>query len=298
MSVADLRILGPLELRGPAGSAGLGGDKPRRVLGALALRANEVVPADRLIDLAWGGSPPRSAHANLLTYLSSLRRVLRPCAGLSLEARPPGYRLLGDAGSLDWLRFLDLARAAREVDPGDPGKAGLLLREALGLWRGPVLADVADGLAPLQPRIAALEEARLSAQVRCIEADLRAGRHAEVLGELAELTRDHPLHEQLRGQHMLALYRCGRQADALAVFHQLREHLADELGVDPEPCLGRLYEAILRADPRLDHAPAPDTTPSAAQARPVTPPRQRALAIRGDGGDLAGQAETLLGLGV
>jgi len=256
VSVTELRILGPLELQGPTGRVGLGGDKPRRLLGALALHANKVVSADRLIDLAWGDSPPRSAHANLLTYLSSLRRALRSCAGLSIQARPPGYCLLGDSESLDWLRFLDLAGAAREVDPGDPGKAGLFLREALDLWRGPVLADVADRLTLLQPRIAALEEARLSAQVRCIEADLLAGRHAEVLGELAELTRDHPLHEQLRRQQMLALYRCGRQADALAVFHQLREHLADELGVDPGPGLGSLYEAILRADPQLDHESA------------------------------------------
>jgi DNA-binding SARP family transcriptional activator len=277
VGVAELRILGPLELRGPTGSAGLGGDKPRRLLGALALHASEVVTADRLVDLAWGESPPRSAHANLLTYLSSLRRALRPCAGLSIEARPPGYRLLGDAQSLDWLRFLDLADAARQAHPADPGKAGLLLREALGLWRGPVLADVADRLTPLQPRIAALEEARLSAQVLCVEADLLAGRHAEVLGELAELTGGHPLHEQLRGQHMLALYRCGRPADALAVFHQLREQLRDELGVDPGPGLGRLYEAILRADPQLDHATAPGVPEAAAPAsgaRPVMPPRQ------------------------
>lgn len=280
--MAELRILGPLELRGPTGNARLGGDKPRRLLGALALHAGEVVPVDRLIDLAWGDSPPRSARANLLTYLSSLRRALRPYAGLSIEARPPGYRLLGDSESLDWMRFLELADAAREVYPGDPGKAGLLLREALGLWRGPVLADVADGLTALQPRIAALAEARLSAQVLCLDADLLTGRHAEVLGELAELTRDHPLHEQLRGQHMLALYRCGRQAEALALFHQLREHLADELGVDPGPDLSRLYEAILRADPQLTQAPAVgvldasvlivlDSAAGRAQVRPLLP---------------------------
>lgn len=256
MSVAELRILGPLELRRPAGGVGLGGDKPRRLLGALALHVGEVIPADRLIDIAWGDSPPRSAHANLLTYLSSLRRALRPCAGLCIEARPPGYRLLGDSGSIDWLRFLALTDASRQVFPADPGKAAVLLREALVLWRGPVLADVADRLTLPQPRIAALEEARLSAQVLCVEAEMLTGRHADIVGELAELTREHPLHERLRGQHMLALYRCGRQADALAVFHELRGQLRDELGVDPGPALGTLYEAILRADPRLDHAPA------------------------------------------
>ena len=256
--LVELRILGPLELRGTTGSAVLGGDKPRRLLGALALHANEVLSADRLVDVVWGDSPPRSAHANLLTYLSSLRRCLRSCAGLSIEARPPGYRLLADSGSLDSIRFVALSDSAREVVAGDPRKAGLLLREALGLWRGPLLADVADKLILLQPRIAAFEEARLSAQVLCIETDLIAGRHAEVIGELAELTRDHPLHEQLRGQHMLALYRCGRQAEALAEFHQLREQLRDELGIDPGTELGRLYEAILHADSQLNLLAAGD----------------------------------------
>jgi DNA-binding SARP family transcriptional activator len=272
-------------LTGRAGSARLGGDKPRRLLGALALHANEVVPADRLIDLAWGDSPPRSAHANLLTYLSGLRRALRSCDGLSIEARPPGYRLAADPQSLDWLRFLAVADAAREVRPADPAKAGLLLREALALWRGPVLADVADRLTLLQPRIAALEEARLSAQVLCVDADLLAGRQADLLGELAELTGDHSLHEQLRGQHMLALYRCGRQADALAVFHQLREQLRDELGVDPGPGLGRLYQAILRADPQLDYAAAPGSPAAMAAgetgpAGPAAPPASRSAPAR------------------
>src|SRR5262249_56034294 len=153
----------------------------------------------------------------------------------------------GDSGCVGSRGLVALSDSAREVVAGDPRKAGLLLREALGLWRGPLLADVADKLILLQPRIAAFEEARLSAQVLCIETDLIAGRHAEVIGELAELTRDHPLHEQLRGQHMLALYRCGRQAEALAEFHQLREPLRGELGREPGPEPGRLDAADLQA---------------------------------------------------
>lgn len=250
-----VRILGPLELGG--GGGGLGGQKPRRVLAVLALHANEVVAADRLMEAVWADDPPRSARANLLTYVSSLRRCLPAGGGLVIEARAPGYRLLAERGSLDWDVFSASAVSARRVVSRDPDRARLLLRAALGLWRGPVLADVADGLVSFAPRIAALEEARLGAQVLLMEAELRAGRAAEVVGELAELTQAHPLDERLCGLRMLALCQCGRQADGVEAYHRMRRRLREELGIDPGGELSGVFERVLRGDARLDAGQAP-----------------------------------------
>lgn len=248
-----MRILGPLRLCGVAGDAALGGDKPRRLLAALVLCANEVVSTGRLTLVIWGDSPPRSAKENLQTYVWSLRRALKAAGtpGLFIEARPPGYALRIEPEELDWLCFTRLAAAADECLDSDPATASKLLREALSYWHGAVLADVADDLSLLRPRIAAMEEARLRALEQRIQAELAAGSHLRLLGELSELVASHPLRERFRAHQMLALYRCERQAEALAAFHDLRAQLAEELGIEPAPDLGRLYEAILRADPGL-----------------------------------------------
>jgi DNA-binding SARP family transcriptional activator len=241
------RVLGPLRLRGASGYAELGGAKPRRLLAALALNANRVVPIELLADVIWGDFPPRSAHQNVQTYVWSLRTAARAAGvpGTLIEARPPGYTLRTEPGDLDWLRFERLRCAGSAVASRDPAAAATLLAEALGYWHGPVVADVADDLGPLTPRVVAMEEARLCALDLRIAADLELGRHLELTGELSELAGAHPLRERFQAQYMLALYRCGRQSDALAVFHGLRRRLAEELGVDPAPEVARLYQAML-----------------------------------------------------
>ncbi|MBV9379921.1 MAG: winged helix-turn-helix domain-containing protein, partial [Streptosporangiaceae bacterium] len=292
-----LRILGPLRLRGVTGDAALGGDKPRRLLAALALHANEAVSAGRLTEVVWGATPPRSARQNLQTYVWSLRRALKAAGdrGPLIEAVPPGYALRVEPEDLDWLRFVRLTAAAGECLARDPATASKLLREALGYWRGPVLADVADDLGALRPRIAAMEEARLSALEQRIQADLATGRHHELTGELAELAAAYPLRERLRAHQMLALYRCGRQAEALAAYHQLRAQLAEELGVDPGPEPQRLFEAMLRADPGLD-VPAQPAAADAADGRWPRVPRQlpaQAAGFAGRAGELRRMDEFL-----
>ena len=249
-----LLVLGPLTLRGDAGVVRLGGAKPRRLLAALALNGGQMVSADRLIDVAWGDSPPRTARQNLHTYLWSLRRSLAAATGrrLVIQVEPPGYLLRIAPSDLDWHIFRELCSAAARCASSDPAAAGQLLHEALGLWRGPALADIADGLPLLDAWAAAMEEERLTALEQRIQADLATGWHRELTGELALLVAAYPFREQFRAHQMVALYRCGRQAEALAGFHQLRGQLADELGVDPSPKLNRLYEAMLRADAALD----------------------------------------------
>lgn len=273
-----LRILGPLRLQGGAVDIHIGGDKPRRLLGALALYAGEVVSADRLIDILWGVNPPRSARENLQTYVWSLRRALKSSGpGIRIQTQAPGYVLHVEPQELDWQCFAALSSAARECPASDQATAGRLLREALEMWRGPALADVADGLTPLRARIDALEEARLAALEQRIQADLALGRHRELVGEISELVSAHPLRERLRAHQMLALYRCGRQAEALAAFRELRAKLADDLGIDPTPELTRLHEAILLADLSLDTLQGGADDPQAAVAAPGgKPPRAAA----------------------
>lgn len=269
-------MLGPLRLQGGSEDTALGGVKPRRLLAALALHANEVVSADTLADILWGEQPPRSVRQNLQTYVWALRRALAAAGGPVIEARAPGYLLRAGPQDLDWLRFRELAQAAGGRLAHDPAAAAELLREALGCWRGRVVADVADDLHPLRARIAAMEEARLTALEQRIDADLALGRHRDLTGELAELVAAHPLRERFSVQQMLVLYRCGRQADAVAAFHDLRARLAEELGIDPGPPARTLYEAMLRADPALD-APEAEAARQADSAGPAarTAPQRR-----------------------
>ena len=245
----DFRILGPLEVvEGEAGLP-LGGRNQRALLALLLLNVGEVVPTDRMIDALWGENPPRTALTSLQNSVSQLRKLLGP---ERLVTKPPGYvlRLQDDRVDVERVR-----RLAEEARTAGAERRGEFLREAESLWRGPPLADFTyDAFA--QPTIAQLEELRLGVVEERIEAELEVGRHAELLGELEARVAEHPLRERLRGQLMLALYRSGRQADALHAYQEARRALIEELGIDPGPALQRLHEAILRQERSLSAAAA------------------------------------------
>ncbi len=259
----EFRILGPLEVRDGDREVPLGGPRQRAVLAILLTRAGEVVSQDRLIDELWGEEPPQTATNTLHGYLSHLREAVGRDV---IESRAPGYVLRLEPGQLDLRRFERLAeQAARALGAGRAGEAAATLREALSLWRGPALADFAyEPFA--QAEIARLEELRLGALERRLEADLALGRHGELVGELEALVAEHPLRERLRAQLMLALYRSGRQAEALAAYRDARQALVDELGIEPGPALQELERAILCQDPGLEpeRAPAGDASPRRA----------------------------------
>jgi DNA-binding SARP family transcriptional activator len=241
----EFRILGPIEVWANGSQLPLGGPKQRALLALLLLDARRVVAADRLIDRLWGERPPPTAAASVQNLVSQLRKLLGPDV---LVTKPPGYRIDVDVDQLDLARFERAVEAARNEPAPERSR---LLREALSLWRGQPLADLAYETFAAN-EIGRLEELRLAALEERIEADLEAGRHAELVGELEALVRDHPLRERLRGQLMLALYRSGRQAEALDVYHDARRRLVDELGIEPSEALQRLHGAILRHDARLE----------------------------------------------
>ncbi len=240
-------VLGPLEVSGEDGPLPLGGPKQRMVLAHLVLGANRVVPADRLIDALWGEEPPEAARGTLQAYVSRLRSALGSDA---IEGRAPGYLLRADPEEVDALRFEGLLRKARGTVT-EPRSAAVTLAEALELWRGPALADLADEPS-LSGDITRLEELRLQAVEEKTAVELDLGHHAQVVAELETLTRINPLRERLWGELMLALYRLNRQAEALLAFERARAVLSDELGIDPSPELRRLHERILRQDPDLE----------------------------------------------
>ena len=235
----EFRILGPLEVEGESGSLALGGQKQRALLAALLLEAGRVVAADRLVDLLWGEEAPKTATTSLQNSISRLRRELGSDV---LETRAPGYVLRVAPEQIDAQRFEAQLRDARRV--GAEERRELLLR-ALELWRGPALADFT--FEPFaQAEIRRLEELRLVAQEERIEADLELGQHGDVVGELEALVSAHPLRETLRRHLMLALYRSGRQAEALDVYQDARNRFVEELGIEPGPELKRLQSEILR----------------------------------------------------
>jgi len=245
----EFRILGPLEVWDAGHEVSLGGPRPRALLAMLVLHPNEVVPADRLIDELWGEDSPESSAAALRVNVSRLRKALPQEV---LATRSPGYLLRVEADELDLHRFERLADEGRSLlARGLAADASERLREALSLWRGPALADfVYESFA--QPAIARLEEIRLAAVELRVDADLALGRHDEVVAELEALVAEHPLREHLRMFLMTALYRAGRQANALDVYQGARRALVDELGIEPSPALQKLERAILRQDPALD----------------------------------------------
>ena len=248
--VLEFRILGPLEVVGEQGRIPLGGTKQRSLLGGLLIRAGRVVSTDRLIDELWGEQPPKTAATSLQNMISQLRKLLGPEV---LVTRPPGYVLQVEPDQVDALRFEMLVADARSMPSAERSKR---LAEGLALWRGPPLADLEFELVA-EGEVRRLEELRLDALAERIEADLELGLGSELVSELEHLVQVHPLRERLRGQLMLALYRSGRQADALEVYHGARRLLADELGLDPSAELQQLYGSILRHEHVLERAPPP-----------------------------------------
>jgi DNA-binding SARP family transcriptional activator len=257
----EFRLLGPLEVIEGGRSLPLGGPRQRAVLALLLTRPNEVVSTDRLVDDLWGSEPPRAAANTVQYYVSQLRKLL---GADRIATRPPGYAMRVERDELDLERF------QRLLERGDAEA----LQEALGLWRGPALHDLAyEPFA--QAEIVRLEELRIAALEKRIEADLEAGRHADLVGELETLVAEQPLRERFRGQLMLALYRCERQADALAAYQAARATLVNELGIEPGPALQELERAMLRQDPSLD---------AAAPAATAAPQRSILVAAFGEPG--------------
>jgi WD40 repeat protein/DNA-binding SARP family transcriptional activator len=242
----EFRLLGPVEVVRGDRPAPLGGPKQRAVLAHLLLRANDIVPTDRLIDQIWGEEPPEAARNALQSYVSRLRSALGESG--RLERRDPGYVLRAEPEEVDALRFEAQVRQARTLL--DPAERVAVLDEALSLWRGPPLADLA-GEASLRGEVARLEELRTQAVEDRMEARLEAGTNTEAIPELEALVELHPLRERLWGQLMVACYRAGRQAEALRAFDRARAVLVEELGLEPSAELQELYDRILRHDPDL-----------------------------------------------
>ena len=240
-------VLGPLEVAGEDGPIPLGGPKQRIVLAHLVLEANQVVSAERLIDALWGDDLPEDPRSALRVYVSRIRSSL---ARDPIEARAPGYRLRAERSEVDALFFEDMLGEARS-NGHEPEATGRILSEALGLWRGGALADLANEPS-LAAEIARLEELRLQALEEKLAAELELGQHVGVVTELETLTRTHPLRERLWGELMLALYRSHRQGEALAAFDRARTILREDLGIDPSHDLRTLHERILCQDPELD----------------------------------------------
>lgn len=264
----EFRILGPLEAIGDRGSMDLGGTRQQVVLAALLLSANRVVSMDRLVDTVYGDCPPATARSQVQIAISALRRLLADSgSGSIIETHPQGYitRVAGE--QLDSLRFAELMAAARAArDGGQPAQAVSRYREALRLWRGPALSGIDSDLV----RLAAihLDEQRITGNEDRITLELDLGRHHELVPELTELVEEFPLRERLRGQLMLALYRCDRTADALTAYRHGRRVMIDELGIEPNERLQQLERAILTADPALDLA---STLPKTQPARQFVP---------------------------
>ena len=266
----EFRVLGPLEVVRSQRTLPLGGPKQRAILGMLVAHANEVVSVDRLADVLWGESRPPDPASVIQVYVSNLRKLLEPDRPVAtppqvLLTKRPGYLLRVAPERVDALRFAALAaQGHRELAAHDPARTVDILRQALGLWRGRALADMADHL-PLQSYALRLEEARLNALADLYDAELALGRHAEAVGELQALVTEYPLRERLRGQLMVALYRSGRQAEALASYQETRRVLVEQAGLDPSPALQELEQGILSQAPALAGAaadPVPRSLPA------------------------------------
>jgi DNA-binding SARP family transcriptional activator len=244
----EYRVLGPLEVVVAGRSVDLGPPRHRGVLVLLIVHANAVVPAHRLIDELWPDAAPSSASNLVQGAVSRLRKVLGKDA---IVTRGAGYALTVEPESLDLHRFERLARAGGlALDDGHLDRASAALGEALALWRGPALADLSEE-AFVRPIAGRLEELRLLALERRLEAELGLGRHADVLADIRALAHEHPLRERVHGLQMLALYACGRQAEALETYRTARTVLVEQLGISPGPALQELEQRILRQDPDL-----------------------------------------------
>ncbi|GAA1955195.1 AfsR/SARP family transcriptional regulator [Kitasatospora viridis] len=298
------RILGPIQLGSHTPSAA----KIRTVLAALLVRANEVAATGSLIDELWGEAPPRTATTTLQVYISQLRKACAAEDGepeltgrqTRIATRSPGYLMRVEPDEFDLARFEALhadGRAAAERL--DHREAARLLREALALWTGPALSGVPRG-ALLDAAVVRLEEQRLEALEQRIRAELALGRHRDLCGELMALVHEHPLHESLHAELMLALHRSGRQADALRTYDRIRRALGEELGVDPGAELRQLHERVLRFDPRLElpaaarpPEPAAAPAPLAGGGTPSPAPFVRARRLPPPVADFTGRQEQL-----
>jgi DNA-binding SARP family transcriptional activator len=262
--VLEFRILGPLEVLEDDRPVALGGPKQRAALAILLLSANRVVPIERFADDLYAGAPPVTAVTQVQRQVSELRKAI---GAEAIETRSPGYVLHVEPEQLDLARFERWTHdGAQALERSDPDAAAGLLRRALDLWRGAPLADLTyESFA--QPAIGRLEELRLAAIEQRFDADLELGRETEVIGELDGLIWDHPLRERFRAQMMLALYRTGRQAEALEHYRRARETLVEELGIEPSTALRELEQRILAQDQALDRLPT--ASPAVASERTV-----------------------------
>ncbi len=265
----DISVLGGLTVRENGVSITPSAPKPRQVLALLALRADQTVSVAALTEELWGQEPPRSARATLQKYVLQLRELITAALASDPEGAQPrtakdvlvtmpgGYLLNSSGGSSDVRDFERLAGMGyRAMAANDLPGAARQLEKALSLWNGVALADVQTG-AQLAVETRRLEETRLCALDQRIEADLRLGRHRELLGELTVLVSRYPTHETLHGQFMVALHRSGRRTEALEVYQRLRRALIRELGLEPSGGLRRLQQTILRAEPEsVPYAPA------------------------------------------
>jgi DNA-binding SARP family transcriptional activator len=263
-NVIEFRVLGPLQVESDGRAVEIGSGKRRALLAVLLLHANEVVSTDRLIDELWGDSAPATAPKIVQGYISQLRKSMGggdDADDHGLVTRSPGYVLRLHPDHLDSHRSMTLvAKGRAALSDGAADEASRLLHEALGMWRGPPLADFAfESFA--QEEISRLDELRLTALEERIDADLALGRHAALVGELEGLIAAEPDRERPRAQLMLALYRSGRQAEALTIYQVRRRELQDSLGLEPSRTLRDLEQAILRQDPSLDLPPAPRSAP-------------------------------------
>ncbi|MFE7840546.1 BTAD domain-containing putative transcriptional regulator [Streptomyces sp. NPDC057474] len=291
----QFRILGPVEIQDERTGLKIlpTGAKQRALLGALVVKSGHIVSVHRLIDELWGEHPPANATNALQAHVARLRRLLpmpEPGSGEQhhewIVTRSLGYVLRLGRDTTDADRFNELASRGRAAAASDPEHAAEVLRGALALWRGPALEGSVRGDI-CAAEAAQLEEHRLTVLETLYDACLRAARHGEIIGELEELTTDHPMRERFYDLLMVALYRCGRQAEALSVYDRARKRLVHELGVEPGPALRRRMEAILRHDPGLV---APGAAEQVASVHPMP------LPVRTGAAAPAGPDATVLGL--
>src|ERR671935_188755 len=276
--MVEIRVLGPVELGGATDELPLTAEKQRRLLAALVARAGEACSTDRLIDAVWDASPPASADKLLQVYISQLRKLLQPA---SIRRRGASYALELNGSSVDTIRFERLLGEGRAaLRAGNPALAVSLLRRGLALWRGPAYGEFAyEEFA--RGEAERLEELRLAALEARFEAELVLGRHADLVPELRALAAEHPFRERLQAQAMLALYRSGRQSEALDIYRALNTRLREDLGLEPSLELRELHRRILQHDPELDTANGAAVVELAPLREParVLPTISRAIGI-------------------